>query len=56
MRDETTIGLGTIGVPIFGNGQGIARVLGLAFPTHLLPSTDEVRHVAALHQAARTYR
>lgn len=53
MRDETTMGLGTIGVPIFGNGQEIIGVLGLAFPTHLLPPSDEARHVAALHHAAR---
>ena len=52
-RGETTVGLGTLGVPIFGAGQAILGVLGVAFPTHVIGARDEVRFLDHLHRAAR---
>ena len=52
-RGETTVGLGTIGVPIFGAGQLILGVLGVAFPTHVIGARDEARFLDHLHRAAR---
>ncbi len=52
-RDETTQGLGTIGVPIFDAGQALAGALSLAFPSHLVGQTDESGLIEQLHTAAR---
>lgn len=52
-RGETTAGLGTIGVPIFGAGQAILGVLSVAFPTHVISARDEARFIEQMHQAAR---
>jgi IclR family acetate operon transcriptional repressor len=53
-RGETTPGLGTLGVPVFGQEQRILGVLSIAFPVHLLPPKAEQQFVPQLHQAART--
>ena len=54
-RDETTIGLSLISVPIFDAEHGIAGALGLAFPSHLDFSGEEAANlIGMLHQAART--
>ena len=52
-RDETTQGLGTIGVPIFDAGQALAGALSLAFPSHLVGAADESGLIEQLHSAAR---
>lgn len=51
---ETTEGLGTLGVPVFGQGEGALAVLSLAFPVHLFPSDGVERFLPQLHQSART--
>jgi len=53
-RDETTLGLTVISVPIFDAQHGIAGALGLAFPSHLDLSAEEANLIGMLHQAART--
>lgn len=53
-RGETTPGLGTLGVPIFGPQQRVLGVLSLAFPVHVFPHEEELEFVPRLHQAART--
>lgn len=53
-RNETTLGLGTIAVPIFGPNQHAVGTLGLAFPSHVVKTGDEPALAAALHAAART--
>jgi DNA-binding IclR family transcriptional regulator len=51
---ETTEGLGTLGVPVFGQGEGALAVLSIAFPVHLFPSDGVERFLPQLHQSART--
>ena len=53
-RNETTPGLGTIAVPIFGAHQQAIGALGIAFPSHLALGAEEAEIVDQLHQSART--
>ena len=52
-RNETSLGLGVVSVPLFRDGQKIVGALGLAFPSHHVASEDEGALVDALHDAAR---
>ena len=52
-RNETSLGLGVVSVPLFKEGQRIVGALGLAFPSHHVASEDEAALVDALHDAAR---
>jgi DNA-binding IclR family transcriptional regulator len=53
-RNETTPGLGTIAVPIFGAHQCAIGALGIAFPSHVALAADEAEIADQLHQHART--
>jgi len=53
-RNETTMGLGVISVPLFQNGQQMVGALGLAFPSHLVEAGDEPPLIRALQDAARS--
>jgi len=53
-RNETTVGLGTVAVPIFDARQHAVGTLGLAFPSHVVHSSEEPALAAMLHTAART--
>ena len=53
-RSETTPGLGTIAVPVFGAQQQAIGALGIAFPSHLALAENEAGYADHLHQAART--
>ncbi|MDO9313681.1 MAG: IclR family transcriptional regulator [Burkholderiaceae bacterium] len=53
-RNETTLGLGVISVPLFRNGQEMVGALGLAFPSHLVLDNDEPPLIRALQDAARS--
>lgn len=52
-RNETTVGLGTIAVPIFGEQQRVVGALGLAFPEAAVSARDEPRLAEVLHARAR---
>jgi DNA-binding IclR family transcriptional regulator len=52
-RNETSLGLGVVSVPLFKAGQAIVGALGLAFPSHRVAPEGEPGLVAALHDAAR---
>lgn len=52
-RNETSLGLGVVSVPLFRDGQTIVGALGLAFPSHHVGHEDESALVGALHDAAR---
>lgn len=52
-RNETSIGLGGISVPIFKDDQQIVGALGAAFPAHFVSVQDEPPLIRALHDAAR---
>jgi DNA-binding IclR family transcriptional regulator len=51
---ETTEGLGTLGVPVFGQVEGALAILSIAFPVHLFPMDGVQRFLPSLHQSART--
>ena len=53
-RNETTIGLGVISVPLFKADQQIVGALGIAFPAHFLQASEEGPLITALHDAARS--
>lgn len=53
-RNETTPGLGTVAVPIFGNGLKVLGALGLAFPSHVVKKTEDSGLAAVLHRSARS--
>jgi DNA-binding IclR family transcriptional regulator len=53
-RNETSLGLGVVSVPLFKKGQVVAGALGLAFPSHHVGKDMERPLVGALHEAART--
>ncbi len=53
-RNETSLGLGVVSVPLFKTGQTIVGALGLAFPSHHVGKETERPLVDALHEAART--
>jgi DNA-binding IclR family transcriptional regulator len=52
-RGETTRGLGTVGVPVFGPDQQVLGVLSIAFPVHMVPAEAEPEYVELLHDAAK---
>ena len=52
-QGETTPGLGTVGVPVFGSDGQVAAVLGLVFPLHLVDWADAPALAAVLHEHAR---
>ena len=52
-RNETSLGLGVVSVPLFKDGQQIVGALGLAFPSHHVAVDDEAALIEALHDAAR---
>lgn len=52
-RNETSLGLGVISVPIFKDNQTVIGALGAAFPSHILQPGDEASLIGALHDAAR---
>lgn len=52
-RDETSLGLGVVSVPLFKAGQQIVGALGLAFPSHSVTEGQEAGLVHALQDAAR---
>lgn len=52
-RNETSLGLGVVSVPVFNSAQQIVGALGLAFPSHRVSADEEAGLVAALHDAAR---
>lgn len=52
-RNETSLGLGVVSVPLFKAGQQIVGALGLAFPSHHVGPDDERALIDALHEAAR---
>ena len=52
-RDETSLGLGVVSVPLFKGGRQIVGSLGLAFPSHHVGPDDERTLIEALHDAAR---
>ena len=53
-RSETTPGLGTIAVPVFGPRQQVIGALGIAFPSHVALAATEADFADQLHQFART--
>lgn len=52
-RNETSLGLGVVSVPLFRAGQQIVGALGLAFPSHHVGPDEEQQLIRALHEAAR---
>ena len=52
-RNETSLGLGVVSVPLFKASQQLVGALGLAFPSHHVSAGDEPVLVDALHDAAR---
>lgn len=53
-RNETSLGLGVLSVPLFTSGHRVVGALGLAFPSHHVGPRDEVPLVGALHESARS--
>ena len=52
-RNEMTIGLGTLSVPVFGPYQVLLGSLSLAFPSNEVEPGSEAGYVAAMHAKAR---
>lgn len=52
-RNETTVGLGTIAVPIFGANQEVIGALSLAFPETSVMPEEEPGFAGILHRRAR---
>lgn len=52
-RNETSLGLGVVSVPLFKAGLQIVGSLGLAFPSHHVGADEERSLIEALHDAAR---
>lgn len=52
-RGETTPGLGVISAPVYGRGGQPLGTLGLAFPSHVVPPSEEPQLIRALHGACR---
>ncbi len=52
-RNETSLGLGVVSVPLFKAAQQIVGALGLAFPAHHVTPEEEPVLIDALHDAAR---
>ena len=53
-RNETSLGLGVLSVPLFKSGHRVIGALGLAFPSHHVGPRDEAPLVNALHESARS--
>jgi len=52
-RGETTSGLGTVAVPIFGEGRQGVGALGFAFPAHVIGPERDPELAEMLHRHAR---
>jgi DNA-binding IclR family transcriptional regulator len=52
-RNETTVGLGTVAVPILGPNQKVIGALSLAFPEAAVEPENEVGLAEVLHTRAR---
>jgi DNA-binding IclR family transcriptional regulator len=52
-RNETTVGLGTIAVPIFGPHRKVIGALSLAFPESEVQPEEEAGYADLLHKRAR---
>ena len=52
-RGETAPGLGVISAPVYGRGGQPLGTLGLAFPSHVVPTQQEPQLIDALHGACR---
>lgn len=52
-RNETSLGLGVISVPIFKSNQTVIGAIGAAFPSHILLPSEEPKLISELHDAAR---
>ena len=52
-RGETAPGLGVISAPVYGRGGQPLGTLGLAFPSHVVPTEQEPQLIGALHGACR---
>jgi DNA-binding IclR family transcriptional regulator len=52
-RNETTVGLGTIAVPIFGPNRKVIGALSLAFPESEVQPEEEAGYAELLHKSAR---
>lgn len=52
-RGETAPGLGVISAPVYGWGGQPLGTLGLAFPSHVVPTQQEPQLIDALHGACR---
>lgn len=53
-RDENTLGLTAIGVPVFDARRAVIGVLSVAFPSHAVARKDEGALLAPLQRVART--
>lgn len=53
-RDENTLGLTAISVPVFDSRRAAIGVLSIAFPSHAVPTRDEPALLAPLQRVART--
>lgn len=53
-RDENTLGLAALSVPVFDASRQVIGVLSMAFPSHMVPKKDELALLPPLQRAART--
>lgn len=53
VRNQATLGLGAISVPVLGADQRVIASLAIAFPDDLIASEDELALIEPLHEAAR---
>lgn len=53
-RDENTLGLSAIGAPVFDATRRAVGALSIAFPSHMIPTSDEPALLAQLQRSART--
>lgn len=53
-RDENTLGLAALSVPVFDARRAVAGVLSVAFPSHTVARKDEGTLLAPLQRTART--
>ena len=52
-RGESTLGLGSISVPVLGHGQAIIGTLTITFPEHVVAPEEEPKLVELLYDSAR---
>ncbi|MDR5760720.1 IclR family transcriptional regulator [Caballeronia sp. LZ035] len=53
-RDENTVGLGAVSVPVFDAHRVVIGALSIAFPSHNVARSEEAALLAPLQRAART--